>query len=171
MISVQMKFFAIASLVLFASYPAIAQVQVKNVEVLDYGIYTVDVNSSRRDSQGINENLTTSARLAKATTAIPAEQGVEFGMRYKIDGAPAGTVVSLRELTIFPLPGMRPPTASRPVHISRTTTTPKIGDVSYTGYRLDDPWELLPGVWVIQLWYGDHKVAQQNFTVIAPLRH
>jgi Domain of unknown function (DUF3859) len=167
----QMKFLAIVSLVLFASYPAIAQVQVTNVEVLDYGIYTVDVKTSRRDSQGINENLTTSARLAKATTTVPAERGVEFGIRYKIDGAPVGTVVSLRELTIFPAPGMRPPSASQPVHISRTTTTPRIGDVSYTGYRLDDPWELLPGVWVIQLWYGDRKVAQQNFTVIAPASH
>jgi hypothetical protein len=27
---------------------------------------------------------------------------------------------------------------------------------------------LLPGVWVIQLWYGDRKVAEQNFTVTAP---
>jgi Domain of unknown function (DUF3859) len=166
-----MKFLAIALLVLFASYPASAQVQVKNVEVLDYGIFTIEAKSSRRDSQGINENLATNVRLAKGTTTVPAEQGVEFGIRYKIDGAPVGTAVSLRELTIFPSPGLRPPTASQPVHISRTTTTPKIGDVSYTGYRLDDPWELLPGVWVIQLWYGDRKVAQQNFTVFAPLRH
>jgi hypothetical protein len=166
-----MKLLAIALLVLFASYPAIAQVQVKNVEVLDYGIYAVDIKSSRRDSQGINENLTTNVRLAKATTTVPAEQGVEFGIRYKIDGAPFGTAVSLKELTIFPSPGLRPPTASQAIHISRTTATSKIGDVSYTGYRLDDPWELLPGVWVIQLWYDDQKVAQQNFTVIAPLKH
>jgi Domain of unknown function (DUF3859) len=166
-----MKFRAIALLVLFASYTAVAQVQLKNVEVLDYGIYTVDVKSSRRDSQGINENLSTNVRLAKATTTVPAEQGVEFGMRYKIDGAPIGVPVLLRELTIFPSPGLRPPTASQPIHDSRSTTKPKIGEVSYTGYRLDDPWELLPGIWVIQLWYGDRKVAQENFTVVAPLRH
>jgi Domain of unknown function (DUF3859) len=166
-----MKYRAIALLVLFASHPAIAQVQIKNVEVLDYGIYSVDVKSSHRDTQGINDNLSTNIRLAKATTTVPAEQGIEFGMRYKIDGTPIGTVVTLRELTIFPSPGLRPPTASRPIHDSRTTTKPKIGEVSYTGYRLDDPWELLPGVWVIQLWYGNRKVAQHNFTVTAPLTH
>jgi hypothetical protein len=163
-----MKSRAIALLVLFVGYPAIAQVQLTNVEVLDYGIYTVDVKSSRRDSQGMNENLSTNVRLAKATTTVPAERGVEFGMRYKIDGTPIGNVVSLSELTIFPSPGLHPPTGSQAIHASRTTTNPKIGEVSYTGYRLDDPWELLSGVWVIQLWYGNRKVAQQNFTVTLP---
>jgi hypothetical protein len=88
-----------------------------------------------------------------------------------VTGAPVGTAISLKELTIFPSPGLRPPTASQPIHTSTTMPKPKIGEVSYTGYRLDDPWELLLGVWVIQLWYGDRKVAQQNFTVIAPFRH
>jgi hypothetical protein len=40
---VQMKSPVIALLVFFASNPAVGQVQVKGVEVLDYGIYTVDV--------------------------------------------------------------------------------------------------------------------------------
>ncbi|MGC2076529.1 MAG: DUF3859 domain-containing protein, partial [Xanthobacteraceae bacterium] len=135
-----------------------AQVRVKNVEVLDYGIYSVEVQSSQ-------------VRLAKATTTVPAERGMEFGIRYKIDGAPVGAAVSLTEVTIFPSPGMRPPTASHPVRSSKTATKAKIGEVSYTGYRLEDPWELMPGVWVIQLWYGDRKVAQENFTVVAPLTH
>jgi hypothetical protein len=152
-----------------ASRPAIAQVQVKTVEVLDYGIYAVEVQSSHRDSQGMNENFGTKVRLDKATTTVPAERGIEFGIRYKIDGAPVGAVISLRELTIFPSPGLRPPTALQPIRSSKTATKAKIGEVSYTGYRLDDPWELLPGVWLIQLWYGDRKVVQENFTVIAPL--
>ena len=148
----------IAFLVLFASCPAIAQVRLKNVEVLDYGIYTVEVQSSK-------------VRLAEATTTVRAERGVEFGIRYKIDGAPVGTAVPLTEVTIFPSPGMRPPTASHPVRSAKSPTKPRIGEVSYTGYRLEDPWELLPGVWIIQLWYGDRKVAQESFTVIAPLTH
>ncbi|MGB6663115.1 MAG: DUF3859 domain-containing protein [Xanthobacteraceae bacterium] len=153
-----MKSRAIAFLVLFASHSAIAQLRVKNVEVLDYGIYKIEAQSSQ-------------VRLARATTTVPAERGVEFGIRYKIDGAPIGTAVPLRELTIFPSPGLRPPTASHPIPSSKTETKAKIGEVSYTGYQLDDPWELLPGVWVIQLWYGDRKVAQERFTVVAPLAH
>jgi hypothetical protein len=164
----QMRSIAITLVVLFASCPAIAEIQIKRVEILDYGIYSVDVKSSRRDNQGISQNISTNVRLAKATTTVPAEKGVEFGVRYKLDGAPVGATVSLREVTIVPSPGLQPPTASQPIYTSTTVTKSKIGEVSFSGYRLDDPWELLPGVWVIQLWYGDRKVAEQNFTVTAP---
>ena len=163
-----MRSLAITFIVLFASCPAIAEVQIQRVEVLDYGIYTVDVKSSHRDSQGISQNVSTNVRLAKATITVPAKKGVEFGIRYKIDGAPVGTTVSLREVTVVPSPGLQPPTASQPIYTSTTMTKSKIGEVSFSGYRLDDPWELLPGVWVIQLWYRDRKLAEQNFTVTAP---
>jgi hypothetical protein len=32
-------------------------------------------------------------------------------------------------------------------------------------YTLEDSFELVPGIWVIEIWYGNRKLASQSFTV------
>jgi hypothetical protein len=36
----------------------------------------------------------------------------------------------------------------------------------FSGYDIDDSWELVPGVWTIQLWAGDQKFAEESFTLV-----
>lgn len=41
-------------------------------------------------------------------------------------------------------------------------------EAGYVDYGFDDPWELVPGTWTIELWHGDRKLATQSFTVVRP---
>ena len=145
-----------------------AQTQIKTVEIVAYGIYTADLQSATRDSHGVLQNLSTNFRRETATTNVPAQIGVRFGFEYKVVGKPAGKIVSLKKVTVFPPEGLRSPTVAQPLQHSDITVTPKIGEKTYVGYRFDDPWELVPGPWRIELWDGDRKVAERIFTVTAP---
>ena len=163
-----MKKTMIALFAFLMTCPAWAQVQVRGVEIVAYGIYTADLQSSSRDAQGIKQSISTNFRRAATTTAVPAQIGVRFGIEYKVVGAPGGKSVSLKKVMVFPPAGLRSPAVSQLLYRDESTVTPKIGATSYTGYRLDDPWELVPGPWAIQLWYGDRKLAEKKFTVAAP---
>ena len=84
-----MKKLMIAFFALLAIYPAWAQAQVRSVEIVQYGIYTADLQSFKRDSQGIKQSVSTNFRRAATTTAVPAQLGVRFGMSTKSLGLPA----------------------------------------------------------------------------------
>ena len=161
-----MKKLIVACFVLLTTCQAWAQV--RGVEIVEYGIYTADLQSSKRDSQGIKQSISTNFRRAATTTTVPAQVGVRFGIEYKVVGAPSGKTVSLKKVTVFPPAGLRSPTVSQQIYRNETTTTSKIGETSYTGYRLDDSWELVPGPWAIQLWYGDRMLAEKKFTLATP---
>jgi Domain of unknown function (DUF3859) len=163
-----MKRLIIALIALGTTCPAFAEAQMRTVEITAYGIYTAHTQSSKRDRQGIKQNISTGFQRAATTTTIPAQLGVRFGFEYKVVGAPAGEIVSLKKVTIVPPAGLRSPVVAQPVKRQEDMVTSKIGDPSYTGYRFDDPWELVPGPWRIELWDGDRKLAEQTFTVVAP---
>jgi Domain of unknown function (DUF3859) len=146
----------------FAQTPVI-----KTVEIVAYGIYSADLQSSQRDTQGVLQNVSQNFRLVTATTAVPAQIGTRFGFNYKVGGTPTGKTVSLKKVTVYPPEGLRSPNVAQSLKHSDTTVTPTIGQQSYAGYRFDDPWELVPGQWRMELWDGDRKVAEQTFTVTA----
>ena len=43
-----------------------------------------------------------------------------------------------------------------------------MGQTSSAFYTLEDTFELVTGPWVIEIWYGDRKLAEQSFNVINP---
>lgn len=163
-----MKKLIVAVFAILTTCPAWAQVQVRGVEIVQSGIYTAELQSSQRDSQGVKQSVSTNFRRAATTTTVPAQLGVRFGIEYKVVGAPSGQTISLKKVMVFPPAGLHSPAVSQQIYRNETTTTSKIGATSYTGYRLDDAWELVPGPWSIQLWYGDRKLAEKKFTVAAP---
>jgi hypothetical protein len=94
--------------------------------------------------------------------------GVEFGLRYRIVGAPKGAKISVKRDWRLPEPGFRPPSADQPIlRLDRVDET-KIGDTVYVSYAFDDPWELVPGPWTIEFWYGDRKLDERQFMVSKP---
>jgi hypothetical protein len=124
--------------------------------------------TSKRDSEGVLKSNIGNIRHAATTTTIPAQHGLRFGFKYKIIGTPVGITVPIRIVTVFPPAGLSPPNMTRPIHNSENNVTRKIGDDSYNDYGFDDPWELVPGSWTLQIWYGNNKLAEQNFTVTPP---
>lgn len=140
--------------------------QIDSINVVEYGIYTAAAIRDQPSGQGIGHNTVSNIRLAAKTRTIPMQLGVHFGFRYTVVGAPVGTVVSLRNVTIYPSPGVHNPHAAQPILRHESRINRKIGDTSYHDYSFDDPWELVPGTWIMEMWYGDRKLLSQSFTVV-----
>jgi hypothetical protein len=141
--------------------------QVTTIEIVSYGIYTLDVTQSERAASGLLHNTFTNIRHAATTTTIPARQGVNFGFKFHVTGWPTGQTVEFRKVALFPAPGLKSPTSAEPMRKDEVKLTETIGETSYTGYTFDDPWELVPGEWTFQLWSGNRELAEKTFTVVA----
>ena len=92
------------SLAFFILIPAAAQAQ--RIQIVAFGIYTAEAQSSERDEQGIMKNLSTNFRLAVATTSVPAQLGVRFGIQFKISGLSNNQTITLRKVVVYPPPGL-----------------------------------------------------------------
>jgi hypothetical protein len=143
--------------------------QAPRIEIVDYGLYTASVVRAERDAKGLLQNTVGNLAHMQTTRTVPARLGVRFGFRFVVAGAPAGTKVTLRKITHFPPEGLRSPASKEPLARTESTITRTIGgQPGYTGYGFDDPWELVPGPWKIELWVGDRMLASESFTVIKP---
>jgi len=145
------------------------ELRVDGIDVVDYGLYSASVTSAQRDAQGILQNTSTNIEHLQTTRDVPAQIGVRFGFRFRLTGAPSGTQVQLKKITIFPPGGLRSPASTQAISRSESILTETVGDeVNYTAYKFDDPWELVIGSWTIELWYGDRKLTSQEFMVFKP---
>jgi hypothetical protein len=95
---------------------------------------------------------------------VPAQIGVEFGLKYRVNGAPAGAKVTIRRDWLLPKPGFQPPDKPQILRLDRQDDT-AIGAEHLVTYGFDDAWELVPGPWVLELWDGDRLLASKTFTI------
>lgn len=137
------------------------------VEIVEYGIYTLDVDSTVRDANGINQNVVSNLCHVTTTTMIPMKPKLTFGFRYRVSGVePDGDrIVRLTKVVSFP-DEVTPPGAKKPLRSYTEVFATQIGVVGYIGYGFDEPWELMRGIWTFQLFRGGRLLAEQNFTII-----
>lgn len=141
--------------------------QATSIEIVEYGLYTRD--AVRTDTGGpIARTVVRNIRHAATTTTVPAQLGVSFGIRYRVDGSPNGATVDVSEITLFPPPGLKSPKSAQPVLKDVDPHKRKIGETVYCGYSLDNSWEAVPGTWTFQLWSGDRMLAEKSFNVATP---
>jgi len=156
----------IAVRVLLAGVPGHAQgPSIDRIEIGEYGIYSVDRRVQGRDPRGINQATATNVQHAATTRDIPAHIGTTFGFRYKIVGKPDEAAITLRRVVVFPAPGLQPSSASKPLPRDEFAVQARIGETNYMFYTLEDAFELVSGVWTVEIWYGNRKLASQTFTV------
>ncbi len=155
---------------LLASSAAYAQApQVIGADVTEFGIYTAELERAEPAPGTVagTEKIVTHMRLAAQTRTIPAAKGVSFGCRFTLVGTPIGAIAPLHMVTIFPSPMTNPATRQSATR-SESDIGLSIGAVGYTGYSMDNDWEILPGVWTFQIWSQGRKLAEQSFTVQKP---
>lgn len=154
------------ALVLMLAAPRLGLAQqVTSAEIVGAGIFTSETGQSQRAANGIEVAKSSNIRLAVATTTIPIQQGVEFGITYRLAGTPDATV-PVRTTIVFPPPGLMPP-GKPAVRQSDVGQMIKIGATAYRGFSFDEPFEKVPGQWIFQIWSGNRKLAEQSFTVVA----
>jgi hypothetical protein len=147
-----------------SSAPAQAE-QIQRIDVVEYGIYTADKQNCQRDAEGVERCNRTDVRHAATTWTVPAQLGVEFGLKYRVIGAPKGAQVTLKRDWLSPNPGFQPPGKPPIIRLDRTDSG-AIGETIFVSYGFDDPWELVPGPWILEVWYDGRKLTSQTFTVV-----
>ena len=126
------------------------------------GVYTVDRDIQGRDALGINKAAASNVRHAATLRTIPAQIGTTFGFCYNVIGRPHAAPVELRQVVIFPSPGLTPSSSSKPITQDEFVLQTRIGETSYASYTLEDAFELLPGNWIFEIWQGDRKLAPKR---------
>jgi hypothetical protein len=156
-------------LLLLVSTGAYAQTpQVDRIDVLEYGIYTLNTEttlSAPNTASGIR-GTANNILHTQTTQTIPAQLGVRFGFLYKVVGVPTGMVVPLHLVTIFPFPGLLNQATQHYKSQEEFDENKAIGVNSFRGYGFDNNWEAVPGVWTFQIWYRGRMLAEQKFTIV-----
>jgi hypothetical protein len=140
---------------------------VERAEVTQFGIYESKVTGSRKSSGTATGTVNSvDYKFVSDTTTVPARRGVGFGFEYRLVGEPGGAKVSVRSVTIFPAGGLRNPKTGQTFQRSEYVETKSIGEVLLKGYTLDEDWEVVPGLWGLQVWSGDLMLIEQYFTLV-----
>ena len=97
---------------------------------------------------------------------VAGKAGTQFGIEFRLDGAPAGDSLTLHAVFIFPPQGMHNPNTGD-IMLAAKVAFPnmKIGALCLIGYGFDNGWEAVPGVWTEQIWYQHRMLAERSFTV------
>lgn len=143
--------------------------EVSGITINDYGIFELTLTSARpapQTSQGVAKDVK-KAVLKKQTDRIPAVKGSEFGVLFSITGSPPQALVTIT--TRLLTPGLQAPSAQGVRYVEEWENQHPIGTKNeYKGFGFEHDWELVPGVWTIQLFHRGRKLAEKSFTVYKP---
>jgi len=105
----------------------------------------------------------------KSTQRIPLVKGAQMYLQYRIWSFPdTPAFVDLRRTLKHPpmtLPDGTVSTGSDYTMKGRVSVNQVVG---YTGYGLDEEYELVEGDWVFEIWFDDKKIIEQKFTTYRP---
>jgi hypothetical protein len=138
------------------------------VEILDYGICTTKTTNSFQDPRNATKSLdTTNIRFLKKTDKVEGKIEVEFGILYKIHGPSEPRKVPGQHIWIFPK-AMTNPKNNRTSQRAARDFSYTLEENWHSAYSFDNDWEIIPGVWRVEIWVAGQKLAEKSFTVTIP---
>ncbi|HXX04695.1 MAG TPA: DUF3859 domain-containing protein [Xanthobacteraceae bacterium] len=159
----------LAACLLIVSLSAARAQVLQRIDITEYGVYTMETEKTAAapgTASGTIEEVS-GVDLVEATTVVPAQLGTAFGFRYKLIGQPKATV-SLKNVTHIPAPGMRNPQTGNVTLTDVFFQERKIVSEYYRLFRFTEPWEIVPGLWTLEIWDGDRQLVSQGFLVQEP---
>ncbi len=161
---------ALLSLLLLAGISSAAGAQtIQRIDIIEAGIYRSQ-RTEDRAAPGTatgNVHIVTDINLVQATTTVPARLGVQFGFRFKTAGQ-TGEKVRLKVVKLIPQPGIRNPNTGNTTVRDESDWDRTVGSTGFHAYTFDYPWEIVTGTWTFEIWDGNRKLAEQQFTVTNP---
>lgn len=156
----------VAFVIVLAGVPSTAA-DIEAIEIVEAGLFRAQTTGHYPSPQAVNERTDTLANVVfyTQTTKVPAKLGIRFGTRFRVVGTPVGRVATLRVIWRMPEPGIQNPDTGVLYRQSIAESPSTIGEISVRGYTFDAPWEIRCGDWVLELWFGAHKLLSQTFTV------
>ena len=140
-------------------------------EITDYGIITKTSTQKGMmdDPSAPGETVRLySARdmtFLSTTTRIPAKLGLRFGVSYKISNLPKTQYINLTTQILHPPMTGSDGSIKTEAHWSRRVEVRNGFTFGGESYRFDEPFELLPGKWIIILYYEGIKLFEKEFQV------
>jgi hypothetical protein len=143
--------------------------KITSIEILEKGVFKAQARDplQNRNSPGGVVRPLDSISLVESTTTIPSKQGMHFGIRYIVHGFPRGARVPIKVVQHYPKAGLHNPRTKKTTLTYQQTSLKMIGYPNFDGYHLENAWELVPGIWTIEIWYDGHKLAEQKFELTA----
>ena len=158
-----------AALLLLLNWPALAQApRVDRIEVIEAGFYTAQNTGKTRDAPGSalgHDSTITNIKFLKHAPQDSARVGVRFGVRFRTFGHPQNAKVVLRSVWKIPAPGIKNPKNNNVYRQSTVKFTTHIGTAHLRGYSFEEPWEVVRGVWTLQIWQGERKLLERSITI------
>ena len=162
-----MKFMLTIAALCFVAATAHAQTPtVQSIEVVEYGIYTADEQNCQRTADGVLQCQRANIRHATTTWSVPAQHGVQFGVRFRILGSPEGARVAVKRIWRYPPGGVTPSATGAKIYQTSDMLQLPVGPTLFQSYIFDDPWELVPGPWTLELWQDGKLLLTRTFTVV-----
>jgi hypothetical protein len=103
------------------------------------------------------------------TTIIPAVLGTHFGIAFQVRAAALHNVFVPATITWrFPAAGISNPKSGQTSRVSSIKTACWTYKDCHAGWKFEQPWELVPGVWEVEIVVDNRTVLKQSFTVVEP---
>jgi hypothetical protein len=176
-LSVLSRFLFYSSVILISPVPVRGQApsasatpaaRIDRVEIVEKGLYKVELNERVEDptTVGGGRYVHSKGELIKDTATIPAVPS-QFGFRYVVSGEPKGAKVPTRIVAHYPEGGRTNPNTGKTAMKDEFPQTATIGGAPNL-FFLNMKWGMVPGVWTIEVWSQDRKLAEQKFTLVQP---
>lgn len=142
-------------------------VDVTAIVVVEFGLFNAMITGTVSAPQAVDERTNSLGDVVfySHTSKVPARLGIHFGTRFRIVGAPANRLVTLRSVWRIPEPGITNPETGTHYRQSISDSQSRIGETTMLGYGFDAPWEIRCGDWIQEIWFGQRKLLSQPFTV------
>lgn len=142
---------------------------VTGAHVVDYGVYeTIRIgdkdaaDTSAGHVHMLHDRL--DPALRNQTDRIPGRVGVHFGFRFQVDGSPQLAVIPLRVRVLHP--AFTNPSTGRSWKTDEWDAPGNIGIPRFTGWAFDEPYEVVPGEWTIQVLMKGRVIAKKKFRIV-----
>jgi len=169
-----MKFAAVVFLAglivsLSSPSPTVAQApRIERLEIIQSGFLTVRRTGATMAAPGSAAGVIVEAdheRFLPEPPADAARVGTIFGVKFRVIGEPRNAVVNLRAIWRIPPPGITNPKTENTYRRDLTEFPVAIGEDRIRAFGFDEPWEIVRGIWTLELWQGDRKLLEQNFVI------
>jgi hypothetical protein len=143
--------------------------RVDRIEIVEKGLYRVQLQQKVEDPRvlGGSRYVHSKGELIQDTATIPAVKGTQFGFRYVVVGEPKGTQVPTRIVAHYPEGGRQNPNNGKIAQKDEFPQAATIGGAPNL-FFFNMMWGMVPGVWTIEVWSQDRKLAEQKFTLVQP---
>ncbi len=160
-------FIAALAMILVATFQGTSiAANVSNVSIVDYGLYETSFEqwkTAPRTDNGKIE-IVRDMTLVEATDNITGTAGVEFGLRYVVNGDRWGKTVKIL-VKILHVDLDNPETV---VDVGQWVSEKQIGRTTFDGWKFDSDLPTGRQSLTFQLFHEGRKLAEKNFTIHNP---